>query len=292
MAGHNLFKASFRIARGLLLASLILLLAGCAGFDAVKDSSGKETSQAITLPYEQSGSDPTGADPTGERQKVPVPVITAPDAIECVVLEGDAASFFDPLQNVSATDENGKSYPVASEGDYDLAKAGEYVLTFSAAADDGSKVTRTAVLTVVSPFDADGNMLDGVYKTARGYELVIENGIATVDGYMIVNKSYTVPKGFSSTGDGSRDMRKEAMEAWYAMRAAAPDNIKQNLKIKSGVRNISDQTIIFNNYVKNRGLENALTFSAKPRHSEHHTGLAMDITVSGRTDGSIAKIRV
>ena len=39
-------------------------------------------------------------------------------------------------------------------------------------------------------------------------------------------------------------------------------------------------TVIFNNYVRENGLEEALTFSARPRHSEHHTGLAMDITTS------------
>ncbi|MBP5289555.1 MAG: M15 family metallopeptidase [Clostridia bacterium] len=213
------------------------------------------------------------------------PVITAPDTLSYFIIEGQSEkkAAFDPLKDVSATDEKGKSYPVTVRGKYDLTKEGEYKITYVAASGDGQTVTKDAVLTVTvvrSPFDEKGEMMDGTYKTAKGFDLIIKGGIAYVDGYMIVNKSYTVPNGFSSTGDGTRSLTPETEAAWKKMHDAAPAEIRGNLTIRSGVRNIADQTVIFNNYVRENGLEEALTFSARPRHSEHHTGLAMDITTS------------
>ncbi len=212
----------------------------------------------------------------------PLPVIQAPEALSSVVVEGKIASLFDPLEGVSAADETGKTYPVTVEGSFDLSKAGDYALTYVAVADDGRRAVKEVTLSVRSPFDEKGNLIDGTYKTFRGFEIVVKDGLATVNGLLIVNKSYTVPEGFSSTGDGSRSLRPETESAWFEMKKGAPADINANLKIKSGVRNISDQTSIFNNYVKTDGLEEAMTYSAKPRHSEHHTGLAMDITASGR----------
>lgn len=213
------------------------------------------------------------------------PVITAPETLTYAVKEGETNSeSFDLLKGVSAADETGKTYPVTVEGKYDLTKEGEYKITYTVTSSDGQKVTKDALLTVSvirSPFDENGEMKDGTYKTAKGFELVIKGGVAYVDGYMIVNKSYSVPLGFSSTGDGTRSLTPETEAAWKEMYDDAPAEIRANLRIRSGVRNIADQTVIFNNYVRESGLEEAMTFSAKPRHSEHHTGLAMDITVSG-----------
>ncbi|MBO4540947.1 MAG: D-alanyl-D-alanine carboxypeptidase family protein, partial [Bacilli bacterium] len=88
---------------------------------------------------------------------------------------------------------------------------------------------------------------------------------------------------FVKTGNAAQSLLSLAKTAWNwgdieenCNFESGVADVKANLRIKSGVRNISDQTVIFNNYVKERGMEEALTFSAKPRHSEHHTGLAMD----------------
>ena len=45
----------------------------------------------------------------------------------------------------------------------------------------------------------------------------------------------------------------------------------------SGFRSYWDQNYIYNNSVKNYGVEQTDTFSARPGHSEHQTGLAFDI---------------
>ena len=58
---------------------------------------------------------------------------------------------------------------------------------------------------------------------------------------------------------------------------AKKDNIK--LWITSGFRSYSLQTSLYNNYVLKDGKEKADTYSARPGHSEHQTGLAMDLNI-------------
>ena len=40
------------------------------------------------------------------------------------------------------------------------------------------------------------NLVDGEYLTSKGYTLKIENGVASVDGILIVNKTYSLPSTF------------------------------------------------------------------------------------------------
>ena len=71
-------------------------------------------------------------------------------------------------------------------------------------------------------------------------------------------------------------LRKEAEEALEKMiDAAAKDNIK--LWVVSAYRTESTQKSLFNNSKNSDGLEHALIYSAKPRHSEHQLGLAVDL---------------
>jgi len=217
--------------------------------------------------------------------KIP-PVITAPESFLTMI-----GQEIDLLKDSSATDESGEKLTVKVNGNYDFNKAGEYPLTYTAKDSSGNLAEKAFTLTVVaSPFDENGKMVDGIYLTKNGFKLEIKDSIAYVDGHMIVNKSYSLPKGFSSTGDGTRTLRPEASRAFSEMKAAAPAEIQKELFVRSGVRTISDQTVIFNNYVKRDGLEEALTYSSRPGHSEHHTGLGMDITTADTSDCDIPEI--
>lgn len=81
-----------------------------------------------------------------------------------------------------------------------------------------------------------------------------------------------------------RMMRKEAAAALEEMFAAAKaDGI--NLAGVSAYRSHATQTTLFNRYVKKDGEEKAKTYSAVPGHSEHETGLAIDVSGS---DGKCA----
>ena len=88
---------------------------------------------------------------------------------------------------------------------------------------------------------------------------------------LIVNKSYSMnpanePGGLEATTAAQFDKLAQA---------AAADGL--TLWVASGFRSYSYQDQIYNNYVNMSGQATADTFSARPGHSEHETGLAIDV---------------
>ena len=75
---------------------------------------------------------------------------------------------------------------------------------------------------------------------------------------------------------GIQYLRKEAKNAFEKL---CEDAKKNNLDIKaeSTYRDYYYQEKLYNNYVKEYGLEYADKCSARPGHSEHQTGLAIDV---------------
>lgn len=73
-----------------------------------------------------------------------------------------------------------------------------------------------------------------------------------------------------------KKMRVEALEAFQKLWKEAK---KENLKITivSAYRDYDYQSKLFQGYVQDKGLKYALNCSAKPGHSEHQTGLAIDV---------------
>jgi zinc D-Ala-D-Ala carboxypeptidase len=69
-----------------------------------------------------------------------------------------------------------------------------------------------------------------------------------------------------------------AMEQMFA--AAKADGL--NLMLASGYRSYSEQSILYARYSAQSGVQQADTFSARPGHSEHQTGLAADIEPASR----------
>lgn len=104
------------------------------------------------------------------------------------------------------------------------------------------------------------------------------DGVTYADGVLIVNKTYTVPKEY---GDG---LTEDTQAAFAEMQTgAAADGI--GLFVCSGFRSYTYQASLYNNYVNRDGRAAADTYSARPGHSEHQTGLAIDVN---STDGSMA----
>ena len=91
-----------------------------------------------------------------------------------------------------------------------------------------------------------------------------------VAGILIVNKDIALPNTYNP------GLNKKMMLAYFCMKMCA---LKQNIKlcIVSGFRSYKYQEKIYNEYVKEYGKQKTNTFSAKPGHSEHQTGLAIDI---------------
>ncbi len=81
-----------------------------------------------------------------------------------------------------------------------------------------------------------------------------------------------------------RKMRQEAAEALEQLFAGAKED-GIGLAGVSGYRSYATQKALFQRYVDRDGLEAASRYSARPGHSEHSTGLAMDVTGS---DGKCA----
>ena len=112
--------------------------------------------------------------------------------------------------------------------------------------------------------------------TSKGYKIETVNGVTTVGGIIIANKTYSLPQDY---GNG---LNSEAQQAFYEMQAAAAnDGIWLN--IVSGYRSYWYQDQLYWGYVYTRGQEESDRFSAKAGHSEHQTGLAMDLNSASRT---------
>ncbi len=111
-----------------------------------------------------------------------------------------------------------------------------------------------------------------------------------LDTLVLVNKQIALPSGYkpedlvtpnidfvdSATGE-RRMLRQEAATAVEAlMKDAKAAGI--DLRGTSAFRSYDYQVQLFNAYVARDGKEQALKYSAPPGHSEHQTGLAIDIS--------------
>ncbi|MBQ6251173.1 D-alanyl-D-alanine carboxypeptidase family protein [Ruminococcus sp.] len=97
------------------------------------------------------------------------------------------------------------------------------------------------------------------------------NGATFVDGILIVNKTYGLPADYPTGA-----LNPNALAQFNKL---SQDAAKLGLSIKcsSGYRSFYDQERIYNNYVAIDGIVKADTYSARPGHSEHQSGLAIDV---------------
>lgn len=151
--------------------------------------------------------------------------------------------------------------------------------------DEKDNKNNTSTPNADSPFGADGKPVEGTYKTKTGKTMVVKDGLTYVDGYLLVNKSYPLPKNYTAPY-----LLPEAEQAYYKLRDAAKE-AGFSLPIKSAYRSWNDQNYIFNGYVRDDGLEEALTYSARPGHSEHQTGLAMDLLTASTVESKTEKFK-
>jgi zinc D-Ala-D-Ala carboxypeptidase len=77
-------------------------------------------------------------------------------------------------------------------------------------------------------------------------------------------------------------LRQDASSALASMFASAKSQ-GVNLMLASGYRSYASQSAVYSAYVAQSGAAEADTFSARPGHSEHQTGLAADIEPLSRT---------
>ncbi len=131
---------------------------------------------------------------------------------------------------------------------------------------------------------AGSTLLTSVPEYSEGVSGSFPEGVSIVndpeDLTVCINKLNFLPDGWSPsdlvTVEGSFQLRSEAAEAYTTMVAAAnADGIE--VILVSAYRTQSYQTGLYNNYYA-KDPENAPTYSAYPRSSEHELGLAVDVS--------------
>lgn len=204
------------------------------------------------------------------------------------------------LSNASASDNSKEEIKVSIEGEYDLNKEGEYNLKYVATDSSGNTSEKDFVLKVVSleaapvSYTEYKDLKDGEYSTSKGYKLTIKDGVAYVDGYVIVNKTYSLPRNYKpvdpysgsvTSGHCINCIDKTTMEAFKQMEADAR-SIGLNIYISSGYRSYDTQQSLYKNYSLRDGEAAADKYSARAGHSEHQTGYCYDLNT---IDDSFAK---
>jgi LAS superfamily LD-carboxypeptidase LdcB len=84
-----------------------------------------------------------------------------------------------------------------------------------------------------------------------------------------------IPAGIPNTN--GQPVRAKTAQALQSMNAAMRAEIGRGFIITSGFRSYDYQAQLFNHYVARDGLAAAESYSARPGHSEHQTGLAVDL---------------
>lgn len=133
-----------------------------------------------------------------------------------------------------------------------------------------NKIDEERTIDVFS-YDFSAGDEDLTFLTGNGFTGKRKNGITSIEGVIVANKTFSLPQDYDPAG-----LTDEALEAWNELYdAAAADGI--SLFRLSDYRDYGTQDIIYNRYVEQRGRESADTDSARPGFSEHQTGMAIDI---------------
>lgn len=191
----------------------------------------------------------------------------------------------DLLKDVKAVDNSNEIIAVSIEGTYNIKKPGTYKLYYVAKDSTGNetkeeftlKVKKKATKKTTTTTSQTQTYKDTTFTTSKGFSGYTKNGLTYINGILIANKTYSLPSTYQPGG-----ITTATKNAFNEMQAAAKlDNI--NLVIKSGYRSYKTQKNTYNYYVKRDGTKKADTYSARPGHSEHQTGMAIDLNIVNDT---------
>ena len=160
----------------------------------------------------------------------------------------------------------------ASEGEFEYSVFPEGIIEFS----DG-EITGICEgsATLIAAHSETGKKAAMKIKITEN-EVKVIDGVTYINSILIVNKTYGLPKDYNKNGG----LTAETQGAFEKMKkAAAEDGI--TLNIASGYRSYEYQSLLFNKYLlRGQGREYVETYSARPGHSEHQTGLAIDVNMA------------
>ena len=142
----------------------------------------------------------------------------------------------------------------------------------------GGTVFGLGTLKVVNNF-SDIICKGTVTTKIKAPEPIVKGGVTAVGGVIIVNRRYELPS------DYGRGLDDDTYNAYLKMR----EESGFNMTIVSGFRSYEKQKATFEYWASIDGAEVADTYSAQPGHSEHQTGLAIDISSLKQNYGQTAE---
>jgi LAS superfamily LD-carboxypeptidase LdcB len=199
--------------------------------------------------------------------------------IECeniTITEGDK---LDINSKIKATDNYDKEVNISIEGTYNIKKAGTYKLKCIAIDSSNNRsekefdliVKKKKVVKKVEPKKEESKKDDATNNKEEKKE-----ELKYIDGILIVNKTYSLPSDYNPKGLTSATSKAKDELFAAAKEAGFPD-----MRVGSGFRSYKTQKSLYNSYVKRDGVTKADTYSARAGHSEHQTGLAIDVCHKG-----------
>ncbi len=200
--------------------------------------------------------------------------ITPPEIEYQEILTTVEGNEIDLLKDVTAIDDVDQEIEILVEGTYDFQKADTYPLSYVAKDQSGNEMRKEFTLIVEKKpavqSKSNNQKPDSTFTTSKGFSGYTKNGVTYIDGILIANKTYSLP---SNYGNG---LTQDTINAFDEMKKGAR-NAGLNIEIISGFRSYDKQNTIYNNYVAKDGKVAADRYSARPGHSEHQTGMAVDI---------------
>ena len=107
------------------------------------------------------------------------------------------------------------------------------------------------------------------------------------DYLVLINPEHGMPAGFENTvelvevenPEGARfQVEKKTYAAFLKLQADIRKNDGLEIALLNSYRTLAQQQAAFDNYFYKFGLAYAEKYAARPGHSEHHTGLAIDVS--------------
>lgn len=173
----------------------------------------------------------------------------------------------DLLKDVKVEDNSKEKIEAKIEGEYDINKEGTYNLFYVAKDSSKNETKKPFTLIVTKKQISESN---DTFTTSKGYKGYTKDGMTYIDGLLIANKTYSLPSNYNPGLDEETIRKANEM-----FEAAKKEGL--NIFISSGFRSYGTQDTLYNNYVRRDGKQAADTYSARPGHSEHQTGLAFDV---------------
>lgn len=204
-------------------------------------------------------------------------------------------SNIDLLEGVVVSDNSSETISVQVEGSYDINQEGSYSLQYVAKDSSGNEAREDFTLIVSKvamnqysypKLASPSGEKELIGTSSKGYSIYLIDGSVYIDDILIANKTYALKDGFvpsdtykSAVGVNTQCatcINNTAYKAWLDMKADATA-LGLNIWIQSGYRPQSVQVKLYNNYVARDGKAAADTYSSRPGHSEHQTGLCFDL---------------